>query len=93
MHPDSEQADVTYNIEHSADQDFNKLKKGIITLRLSEIIDTSGFQNKDLESIASQLIEQTLIRERDEERTLNIIHLDGLPLEEWLLVNAPVLRH
>ena len=89
----SENTDVTFNIEHSGDQDFNKAKTGIITLRLSEIIDITGLQNNDIELIASQLIEQVFIRERDEERTLNIFHLEGLPLEQWLLINAPVSKH
>ncbi len=88
----SENTDVTFNIEHSGDQSFSKSKPGIITLRLSEIIDISGFHNNDIELIASQLIEQVLIRERDEERTLNILHNEGLPLEEWLLVNTPILK-
>ncbi|MCZ6554731.1 MAG: hypothetical protein O7C70_06610 [Candidatus Dadabacteria bacterium] len=85
-------SDVTFNIEHSEDQDFNASKTGIITLRLSEIIDTRGFQNNDIEIIASQLIEQVLIRERDEEGTVNILHCRGLPLDEWLLNNTPILR-
>ncbi len=88
----SENKDVTFNIEHSADQDFSKTKEGIITLRLSDIIDITGFHTADIELIASQLIEQVLIRERDEERTLNIIHEQGLPLEQWLLVNTPILK-
>lgn len=92
MNPDSEDTDVTYSIEHSVNQDFDTSKTGIITLRLSEIIDTSGFHMSDIELIASQLIEQVLIRERDEERTLNIIHREGLPLEEWLLTNTPILK-
>lgn len=89
---DTERSDVTFNIEHSSDEDFCKSKTGIITLRLSEIIDTDGFHNNDIEQIASQLIEQVLIRERDEERTLNILHFEGLPLDEWLLNNTPILR-
>lgn len=87
-----EDTDVTFNIEHSGDQDFNKSKTGIITLRLSEMIDISGFHMGDIELIASQLIEQVLIRERDEERTLSILHKEGIPLEEWLLINTPILK-
>ncbi len=88
----SENSDVTFNIEHSGDEDFNASKTGIITLRLSEIIDTRGFHNNDIELIASQLIEQVLIRERDQERTLKILHIEGLPLDKWLLSNTPLLK-
>jgi len=88
----SENTDVTFSIEHSGDRNFNASKTGIITLRLSEIIDTRGFHNNDIELIASQLIEQVLIRERDEERTLNILHFEGLPLDQWLLSNTPLLK-
>ena len=88
----SENTDVTFNIEHSADEEFSKSKTGIITLRLSDLIDISGFHNNDIELIASQLIEQVLIRERDEERTLNILHFEGMPLEQWLQINTPFLR-
>jgi hypothetical protein len=88
----SKNSDVTFSIEHSGDEDFNKSKAGIITLRLSEIIDTRGFHNNDIELIASQLIEQILVRERDEERTVNILHSDGLPLDQWLLNNTPLLK-
>lgn len=89
---DSEKSDVTFNIEHSGDEDFNTSKTGIITLRLSEIIDTRGFHNNDIELIASQLIEQVLIRERDKKGTINILHYQGLPLDDWLLNNTPLLK-
>ncbi|MEM7008439.1 MAG: hypothetical protein AAF462_04820 [Thermodesulfobacteriota bacterium] len=90
---DTDSADVTFNIEHSANQDFSKLKTGIITLRLSELIDVNGYQEKDIELIASQLVKQVLIRERDEDRLINILHFDGLPLEDWLLSNTPIQKH
>lgn len=89
---DSENTDVTYNIEYSSDEDFDKSKPGIFTLRLSEVMDTEGFQSNDIELIASQLTEQTLVRERDEERTLNIFHMEGLPLDKWLIGNSPILK-
>ena len=88
----SENTDVTFNIEYSCDEDFDKSKMGVITLRLSDIMDTKGFHNKDIELIASQLVEQTLVRERDDERTLNIFHFEGLPLDQWLISNTPILR-
>ena len=88
--PDS--TDVTFNIEHSADEEFSKSKTGIITLRLSELMDIVGFQNNDIEIIASQLIEQVFIRQRDQERTIRILHQEGLPLKEWLIDNTPLLK-
>ena len=88
----SDNTDVTFNIEHSADEEFSKSKTGIITLRLSELMDIEGFQNNDIEIIASQLIEQVFIRQRGEERTINILHIEGLPLREWLIDNTPILK-
>lgn len=88
----SESTDVTYNIDYSSDEDFDKCKAGVITLRLSEIIDTQNFHNNDIELIASQLVEQTLVRQRDEDRTLSILHQEGLPLDQWLRINAPILK-
>ena len=88
----SENTDVTFNIEYSCDEDFDKSKVGVMTLRLSDIMDTKGFHNNDIELIASQLTEQILVRERDEERTLNIFHLEGLPLDQWLISNTPILK-
>lgn len=85
--------DVTYSIEHSDDEGFTKPKIGVITLRLSEVLDIEAFRNIDIETLASCLNEQTLIRERDEERVLRIFHSDGLLLEEWLLCNAPFPKH
>jgi len=89
---DSEVVDVTYQIEHSADEDFTKSKTGVMTLRLSEIIDTLGFQSSHIDAVASVLIAQVLVRERDKERTLRILHSDGLALDEWLLCNTPFLK-
>ena len=89
---DSEFLDITYNIEHSADQDFAKSKIGVITLRLSEILNIEGFHNNEIEVIASKLIEQVLVRERDKERTLRILHSEGIELDEWLISNTPFLK-
>lgn len=88
----SENTDITYNIEYSSEEEFDKSKTGVITLRLSDIMDTKGFHNNEIELIASQLIEQTLVRERDKERTLNIFHFEGMPLDQWLISNTPILR-
>lgn len=88
----SENTDITYNIEYSSEEEFDKSKTGVITLRLSDIMDTKGFHTNEIELIASQLVEQILVRERDEERTLNIFHFEGMPLDQWLIFNTPILR-
>lgn len=84
--------DVTFNIEHSEDSEFTTPKRGIITLRLSEYIDTQGMGRSDIELIANALIHEILIREKDEEGELNISHFLGLPLGDWLQVNSPMLK-
>lgn len=85
-------SDVTFNIEHSEDSEFRKPKRGIITLRLSELIDTAGMSRGDVERIAGSLIHEILIREKDEEGAVHMTHFLGLPLGEWLLMNSPMLR-
>ena len=87
----SENTDITYNIEYSSEEEFDKSKTGVITLRLSDIMDTKGFHNNEIGLIASQLVEQILVRERDEERTLNIFHFEGMPLDQWLICNTLIL--
>lgn len=89
---DSGQSDVTFNIEYSGDADFSVPKMGIITLRLAELIDTEGLTPQDIEKIASRLVRQVLIRERDEDGSINILHVLGLPLDEWLIKNTPILN-
>lgn len=85
-------SDVTFNIEHSEDSEFTNPKRGIITLRLSEFIDTGSMNRSDIELIAGALIHEILIREKDKEGLLNIAHFLGLPLGEWLLHNSSLLR-
>ena len=85
-------SDVTFNIVYSGDAEFSVPKMGIITLRFTEIIDTSGLNPEDLEKIASRLIRQILIRERSEDGSINILHFLGLPLREWLIKNSPILN-
>ena len=63
-----------------------------MTLRFSEYIDTSGMSRGDIERIAGTLVRQILIREKDEQGKVTIIHFLGLPLDEWLLNNTPLLR-
>ncbi len=88
----SGRSDVTFNIEYSGDEDFSVPKMGIITLRFTEIIDTNGLNARDIEKIASRLVRQILRRERDEDGSINILHFLGLPLDEWLIKNTPMLN-
>ena len=85
-------SDVTFDIEHSGDSDFSSPKRGIITLRFSELVDTRGMNRGDIERIADRLVRQTLIREKDEDGTVSILHFLGLPLAEWLVKNTPLLN-
>ena len=85
-------SDVTFNIEYSGDSDFSSPKMGVITLRMNEILDTSGLGMGNMEKIASRLIRQVLIRERDKDGSINILHILGLPLDEWLRKTIPFLR-
>ncbi len=86
------ESDITFNIEHSEDSDFQSPNRGIMTLRFSEFIDTSGMSRGDIEQIAQTLLREILIREKDEHGKVNIIHCLGLPLEEWLVNNTPLLK-
>lgn len=88
----SSMSDVTFNIEHSEDSHFSTPKRGIITLRFSDLIDTNGMSRSDIELIAGALIHEILIREKDDERSVLITHFLGLPLGEWLIENSPILR-
>ena len=85
-------SDITFNIEYSGDSDFNSPKLGVITLRMNELLDTSGLGTGDMEKIASRLIRQVLVRQRDKDGTIIILHILGLPLGEWLRKNIPFLR-
>ena len=84
--------DITFNIEYSGDSGFSSPKMGVITLRMSELLDASGLGAGDMEKIASRLIRQVLTRERDKDGTIIILHIRGLPLGEWLRENIPFLR-
>jgi len=42
--------DITFNIEYSGDSDFSSPKMGVITLRMNELLDTSGLGAGDLEN-------------------------------------------
>lgn len=84
--------DITFNIEYSGDSDFSLPKMGVITLRMNELLDTPGLGAGDIEKIASSLIRQVLSRERNEDGTIMILHILGLPLGEWLRENVPLLK-
>jgi hypothetical protein len=84
--------DITFNIEYSGDAEFSVPKMGIITIRLTELVDIAGLGTEDIEKIASRLVRQVLIRERAEDGSINILHVLGLPLDEWLSMNVPLLR-
>jgi len=85
-------SDITFNIEYSGDSDFSLPKMGVITLRMDELLDISGLGTGEMEKIASRLIRQVLVREREKDGTIVILHILGLPLGEWLRVNVPFLR-
>ncbi len=87
-----EYSDVTFNIEYSGDADFRTPKIGIITLRLREIIDIEGLTRNDIQKIAAGLVRQVLIRERDKDGSINILHILGLPLDQWLIKNTIILN-
>ncbi len=85
-------SDITFNIEHSEDSGFQSPNRGIITLRFSEFMDISGMNRGDIEHIAETLLHQILIREKDEHGSVSILHFLGLPLDEWLVNNTPLLK-
>ncbi|MEW6144786.1 MAG: hypothetical protein AB1598_07170 [Thermodesulfobacteriota bacterium] len=85
-------SDVTFNIEYSGDPDFSLPKMGVITLRMDELLDIPGLGAGEMEKIATRLVRQVLVRERDKDGTIIILHILGLPLGEWLRENVPFLR-
>ncbi len=76
---------ITYSIVHSEESDFRNPKRGIYALSISDFIDVTNLEVQDLEKIASRLIGQILIRGKDEDGTITILHLLGLPLSDWLM--------
>ncbi len=89
---DPDSLDVTFNIEHSEDAEFGSPKRGIITIRLSELIDTEGFSNQDIEQIVNRLMGQILMREKDEEGNIIIMHVAGSRLRDWIVESMPFLN-
>ena len=84
--------EVTFAIEFSEDREFSEPKSGVITFRMSDVIDTSGLGHDDVRKIAGGLVSEVFIREKDEEGFIDIYHVEGLPLAEWLLANTPFLN-
>jgi len=79
---------ITNNIVYSEDSAFSNPKRGVFTLSLSDFIDTPNLDIKEIEKIAFRLNGQVLIRGKEEDRTITILHLLGLPLSDWLMKNA-----
>ena len=84
--------DVTFNIEYSGDAEFSVPMMGTITIRLTELVDTTGLGYGEIEKIASRLVRQVLVREKDKDGSIIILHILGLPLDEWLRMNIPLLK-
>ena len=85
-------AHVTYNIEYSGDAEFSAPKMGIITLKVSDLVDPGGLDTAQVRGIAGRLVRQILVRERDDDGSIGIYHILGLPLQEWLRKNTPLLN-
>ena len=93
LEPGSEGAhEVTFAIEFSEDREFSEPKSGVITFRMSDVIDVSGLGHEDVRKIAVELVSEVFVREKDEEGFIDIYHVEGLPLAEWLLANTPFLN-
>ena len=84
--------EVTFAIEFSEDREFSEPKPGVITFRMSDVLDTSGLGHEDVRKIAVALVSEIFVREKDEEGFIDIYHVEGLPLTEWLLANTPFLN-
>ncbi|MGH7793216.1 MAG: hypothetical protein ACREOB_12955 [Thermodesulfobacteriota bacterium] len=80
--------DVTFNILYSQDSGFTTPRRGVFTLRLSELVDISNSCNRDVENIAFGLIGQVLVREKKEDGSIKVLHLLGMALRDWLINNA-----
>ncbi len=89
---DPEKTDITFDIEHSEEADFEESNSGIITFRISEWIDTEGLDSDKIDRIAGKLLKQVLIREKDDDGRVNILHVFGIPIEQWVLNNLDFLK-
>ncbi|HLE24012.1 MAG TPA: hypothetical protein VI935_00020 [Thermodesulfobacteriota bacterium] len=88
----TQSSNVTYNIVYSEESAFCNPKRGVFTLSLYDFIDTPNLDIKEIEKIASRLNGQLLIRGKEEDGTITILHLLGLPLSDWLMKNAMMYR-
>jgi len=80
--------DVTFNIVHSEGSDFRSPRRGVFIIRLSEFIDIDRINS--IESIASRLVGQVLMRGKDEDGSITVFHLLGMTLGDWLIKNAKI---
>ncbi|MCC6712291.1 MAG: hypothetical protein IT344_02920 [Candidatus Dadabacteria bacterium] len=93
VEPDNKGAlEVTFAIEFSDDREFSESKPGVITFKMSDVIDTSGLGREDVRKIAVGLVSEIFVREKDEEGFIDIYHVEGQTLAEWLLANTPYLN-
>ena len=88
----TQSSNVTYNIVYSEESAFSNPKRGVFTLSLSDFIDIPNLDIREIEKIAFRLDGQVLIRGKEEDGTITILHLLGLPLSDWLRKNAFVHR-
>ena len=65
---------------------------GIITIRLTELVDIAGLGTEDIEKIASRLVRQVLIRERAEDGLLGLHVVRGQRLR-GRLARDPIEGH
>ena len=80
--------DVTFNILYSHDSGFTRPRRGVFTLRLSELVDISNSRNREVENIAFGLIGEIIVREKREDGSIKVLHLLGMALGDWLINNA-----
>jgi hypothetical protein len=82
---------VTYTIEHSQDSNFHNPKRGVFTINLSDLIDIGSLDGGDVENLAACLNGHVLMRGKEEDGTISILHLLGLPLGDWLMKKRSLL--
>jgi hypothetical protein len=84
----SESFNVTFNIVYSHEPGFKSPKRGIFTINLFDFIDITSLDYQDMEKIASRLTGQVLMRGKEEDGAVTILHLLGMNLNDWLIRNV-----
>jgi hypothetical protein len=84
----SDDFNVTFNIVYSDDSSFKSPKRGVFTINLSDFVDIPNISHVDIEKIASRLTGQVLLRGKEEDGTVRILHLRGMSFSDWLVKNA-----